>query len=97
MLFPAEAPSLAALRDTIIRHRVSTMWLTAGLFHQIVEGDVLALRGVRQLLAGGDVLSVSHVQRVLAALPGMSADQRVRPDRKHHVQLLLPDPSCERF
>ena len=32
-------------------------------------GEVEALRGVQQLLVGGDVLSVAHIQKALTALP----------------------------
>ena len=52
------------------RDGVTTLWLTAGLFHPLVESRPEALRGVSQLLAGGDVLSAPHVRRALAALPG---------------------------
>ncbi|MCH9648333.1 MAG: amino acid adenylation domain-containing protein, partial [Deltaproteobacteria bacterium] len=47
---------------------VTTLWLTAGLFHQMVEGHLDSLRGVRQLLAGGDALSLSHVRQALEEL-----------------------------
>ena len=62
--------SLANLGDTIQRHRVSTLWLTAGLFHQMVDGELNKLQGVRQLLAGGDVLSVPHVETAARKLAG---------------------------
>src|SRR5436305_3343045 len=52
------------------RHGVTTLWLTAGLFHRMVEENLAGLAPVRQLLAGGDVLSLPHVRRVLAELPG---------------------------
>ena len=51
---------------------VTTLWLTAGLFHSVVESRPEVLRGVSQLLAGGDVLSASHVRRAFAALPGVT-------------------------
>lgn len=60
---------LDALATLIQRHRVSTLWLTAGLMHLLVDERLPALAGVQQLLAGGDVLSPPHVARLLAAHP----------------------------
>ncbi len=62
---PAGAESLAELGEQLRRHGVTTLWLTAGLFHLMVDERVEELRGVRQLLAGGDVLSPGHVERAL--------------------------------
>ena len=70
VVFPAAMPSLAQLGDVIEQHQVTILWLTAGLFHQMVEDHLGSLGSVRQLLAGGDVLSVSHVKRVLEQLDG---------------------------
>jgi len=69
VLFPPRTPSLAELGDFIRNRNITTLWLTAGLFHQMVDERVRDLRGVRQLLAGGDVLSVPHVAKALEALP----------------------------
>ncbi len=69
LLAPGRA-SLEELGAAIARHGVTTLWLTAGLFHQMVEAQLGALLGVRQLLAGGDVLSPAHVARVLGAADG---------------------------
>jgi amino acid adenylation domain-containing protein len=69
-VLPPRQPSLEELGEAIARHGATTLWLTAGLFHQMVEGNLEGLRPVRQLLAGGDVLSPAHVAKVLAALPG---------------------------
>jgi amino acid adenylation domain-containing protein len=70
-LFPPGPPDLRRLGEAIKSHGVTTLWLTAGLFHQMVESHLEHLRPVRQLLAGGDVLSPSHVRRAVAGLPGM--------------------------
>ncbi|MGB6222854.1 amino acid adenylation domain-containing protein [Haloferula sp.] len=62
--------TLAGIARTVREEKVSTLWLTAGLFELMVEEHLDDLRGVRQLLAGGDVLSPSHVKRAFEGLPG---------------------------
>lgn len=57
------------LGKIITGHRVTTLWLTAALFHQMMEQQPAALVGVRQLLAGGDVLSPAIVRKYLE-MPG---------------------------
>lgn len=61
--------SLHDLADAIARNGVTTAWFTAGLFHLLVEHQLDALKGLRQLLAGGDVLSPTSVLRAQMALP----------------------------
>ena len=63
-------PSFEDIGAAIARHGASTLWLTAGLFHLMVEHNLQGLAPLRQLLAGGDVLSPPHVVRALRALPG---------------------------
>src|SRR6185436_5516200 len=70
VLAPAGAPAPAELGETLARHGVTSLWLTAGLFHQMVEESLAGLLPVRQLLSGGDVLSPGHVRRALSGLPG---------------------------
>ncbi|HLN61818.1 MAG TPA: amino acid adenylation domain-containing protein, partial [Symbiobacteriaceae bacterium] len=67
-LMPCGTPSLAELAGAIERFGVTIIWLTAGLFHLMVEQQLDALLQVRQILAGGDVLSVPHVRKVLERL-----------------------------
>ena len=69
VIMPAKFSSLEDLGRTIREHGVTTMWLTAGLFHLFVDERLEDLRPIRQLLAGGDVLSASHVRKVLDRLP----------------------------
>lgn len=69
VLMPPGVNSIAELASTLERCRVDTLWLTAGVFHALVDEELGALAGVRQLLAGGDVLSPAHVGRVKRAHP----------------------------
>ncbi len=65
----AEQPSPDAVATAVKEMSVTTMWLTAGLFHELVDRRPECLASVRHLLAGGDVLSPNHVARALAGLP----------------------------
>jgi amino acid adenylation domain-containing protein len=69
VLAPPEPPSLADLAALLRRQQITTLWLTAGLFHAMVDQELDALAGVRQVLAGGDVLHPAAVRRLLAAFP----------------------------
>ncbi|HEY3478687.1 MAG TPA: condensation domain-containing protein, partial [Streptomyces sp.] len=71
VLAPPGALTLGEIGEVVARYGITTLWLTAGLFHQMVDEALPGLRPVRQLLAGGDVLSPPHVRRVLEELPGI--------------------------
>jgi amino acid adenylation domain-containing protein len=62
-------PSLEDIGSAIARHHVTTLWLTAGMFHLMIDNHLEGLKPLRQLVAGGDVLSPVHVAKVLRALP----------------------------
>ncbi len=67
---PATANSIEDLGEQLRRHGVTTLWLTAGLFHVMVDERLADLSGLRQLLAGGDVLSVPRVERFFRSRRG---------------------------
>jgi amino acid adenylation domain-containing protein len=70
VVFAARTPSLEELGQALEQTRVTTLWLTSALFQLLVENQTQALASIKQLLTGGDILSVSHVKRVLNELPG---------------------------
>jgi amino acid adenylation domain-containing protein len=72
VIMPPQPPSLQEIGDHIREHKVTTMWLTAGLFHLFVDQRLEDLRPLRQLLAGGDSLSCTHVRKVLEDLPHLT-------------------------
>jgi amino acid adenylation domain-containing protein len=70
VVMASEKPSLEELGRVISQTGVTTLWLTAGLFHLMVDERLEDLSKVEQLLAGGDVLSASHVRRYIEASRG---------------------------
>ncbi|HMB53139.1 MAG TPA: amino acid adenylation domain-containing protein, partial [Thermoanaerobaculia bacterium] len=71
-LAPPGRLSLADLSAAVGRFGVSHAWWTAGLFHQLIDEAPEALAPLRQVLAGGDVLSPEHVARLVAARPDLA-------------------------
>ncbi|MFP2934335.1 non-ribosomal peptide synthetase, partial [Pyxidicoccus sp. 3LG] len=65
VVFPAHTPTLEELARFLTNHSVSTLWLTAALFDQMMAQHPESLDGVRQLLAGGDILPVARVRQRL--------------------------------
>ncbi|MBG0567780.1 non-ribosomal peptide synthetase [Actinoplanes aureus] len=62
---------VATLRRLLTDHEITGLHLTAGLFRVVVEEDPDCLAGVRELLAGGDVVPAPAVRAVLERFPGL--------------------------
>ncbi len=56
-----------AIKTTIGKHDISTMWLTSPLFTQVAARDVTVFQDLENLLVGGDVLSPPHIEKVREA------------------------------
>jgi aspartate racemase len=68
VLLPGNFVSPSELGEVIHKHGISTLWLTASLYNAVIDQAPEALSGVRQLLIGGEALSVSHVRKGLSLL-----------------------------
>jgi amino acid adenylation domain-containing protein len=66
VVLPPHLPSLSELAETIQKERVTTAWFTSGFFNQIVDEQPEALKPLRQVLTGGDVLSPLHIKKALS-------------------------------
>ncbi|MGH8076804.1 MAG: amino acid adenylation domain-containing protein, partial [Lysobacter sp.] len=64
-------PTGAGLAASIREHQVTTTLLTAALLNAVIDEDPLHLAGLRELLSGGEAMSVDHVRRLRAALPAL--------------------------
>ncbi|MDH6578815.1 amino acid adenylation domain-containing protein [Kitasatospora sp. MAP5-34] len=65
-LFPGE------LRGLVESAGVDTVWLTASLFNLFVDEDLDCFAGVRQVMTGGERLSVPHVRSFVGRHPQVS-------------------------
>lgn len=69
ILFPEQVPTAKSIGTAIHKHKVTILWLTASLFNAVIDEAPETLLGIKQLLIGGEALSVAHVRRALAMLP----------------------------
>ncbi|MGW7276673.1 amino acid adenylation domain-containing protein, partial [Streptomyces sp. NPDC054864] len=67
----ARVLSVAELGTLVRTHKVTVLWVTTGLFHEVVDADVTMLRGLRMVMTGGDVLSPRHFRTVVEQAPGV--------------------------
>ena len=69
VLYPGGVPNLKTLGEVIKHYQVTTLWLTASLFNTVIDDAPEILRPIRQLLIGGEALSVTHVRQAHEQLP----------------------------
>ncbi|MGB8508029.1 MAG: condensation domain-containing protein, partial [Pyrinomonadaceae bacterium] len=67
VVMSAGTPSPDELAQVVVSEGVTTLWLTSGLLPEMIDTQLESLLGLRELLAGGDVLSPMHVAKYVAA------------------------------
>lgn len=65
VIMPPGQVSLDQIGEALAKYQVTTLWLTVGLFNLMVDYQLTSLKSLRQLLVGGDVVSVPHVLKVI--------------------------------
>ncbi|WP_340679281.1 amino acid adenylation domain-containing protein [Paraglaciecola sp.] len=71
VLYPGQGLDPNLFAQQIEQHQISILWLTAALFHLIANRYLEALKPVKTLLAGGDVLQPNLVRKVIEGIPGI--------------------------
>jgi len=72
VIFPDRWPEFDKLEEVIRQHRVTCLWLTTGLFNQIIDHRPQTLSSARSVLIGGEALSAGHVKRAMEILPHLA-------------------------
>ncbi len=67
---PPGNASVLEIAALLREQRVTTAFFTTGLFHLLVDECLEDLSGLRQIVAGGDVMSPSRARRLMRVLPG---------------------------
>ncbi|MCC5645815.1 amino acid adenylation domain-containing protein [Nostoc sp. CHAB 5824] len=70
VLYPGKIPTPGDLSRIIQEQGVNVLFLTTALFNLMIDTMPEALSGIKQLLFGGESVSVPHVRRALELLPG---------------------------
>jgi amino acid adenylation domain-containing protein len=92
VLVPGSVPSPTALAAAIREHGVTTLWLTASLFNGLMDEAPEMLRGLEELLIGGEALSLPHVRRAFERLPGIRIANGYGPTENTTFTCCYPIP-----
>jgi len=71
VLYTGEVLDPNLFKQHVAQYDITVLWLTAALFHLFVDKCLDALRPLRVLLAGGDVLHPQAVRAVLDEIDGL--------------------------
>ena len=69
VLYPGWVPAPSEVGRIIESNEVNILWMTSSLFNAVIDSMPEILRGVRQLMIGGEALSETHVRKALELLP----------------------------
>ena len=69
VIYGNHIPEFIRIQAFIETYEISCLWLTAALFNAIIDEAPEILNGIKYLLTGGEVLSVSHIMKAQQYLP----------------------------
>ncbi|MGK5500866.1 non-ribosomal peptide synthetase [Streptomyces sp. URMC 125] len=69
VIYPPGTVAMHELAAYLEKERITTLWLTTGLFHRLVDDHLDSMAGLRQMLGGGEPLSPLHMNTLHRAYP----------------------------
>ncbi|WP_233899380.1 non-ribosomal peptide synthetase, partial [Tenacibaculum piscium] len=60
------------LKTVLLENKVTTLWMTASWFHQVVEEDISAFSSLSYLLVGGDTVLFNYTNKIKEAYPELT-------------------------
>ncbi|WP_309384636.1 non-ribosomal peptide synthetase [Cerasicoccus frondis] len=92
VIMPDEAPDIADYAKVIAQENITVLWLTAGLFHVIMDEDPTIFSNLKTLMSGGDVVSPKHVSRLYATCPHVNFINGYGPTENTTFSCTWPAP-----
>ncbi|WP_206795357.1 non-ribosomal peptide synthetase [Amycolatopsis sp. MtRt-6] len=71
VIYQPGTPALHELADCLEAERVTTLWMTTGLMHRMIDGHLDRLGGLRHFLGGGEALSPVLINRLHRTYPDL--------------------------
>ncbi|WP_207935933.1 non-ribosomal peptide synthetase [Actinomadura sp. KC216] len=71
VIYRPGTPALHELADFLEEEQITTLWMTTGLLHRMVDGHLDRLGGLRQFLGGGEALSPVLINRLHRTYPDL--------------------------
>lgn len=84
--------TLEGIEDSVHSQGVTTLWLTSSLFNTFITEKPDSLKLVKQLLTGGEALSVPHVRKALSVLSGTALFNGYGPTENTTFTTVYPIP-----
>ncbi|WP_433399669.1 amino acid adenylation domain-containing protein [Streptomyces sp. CA-146814] len=69
VVYPPGTVAMHELAAFLEEEGITTLWLTTGLFHRLVDDHLDSMAGLRQMLGGGEPLSPLHMNTLRQAYP----------------------------
>lgn len=80
----------STLKEQIDRFQINTMWLTSSLFNHLLDQHPAIFSNLEYLLAGGDVLSTKHINKLKEAYPKLNILNGYGPTENTTFSLVHP-------
>ncbi len=93
--YPYKDLRLESFGDFLLAKKVSVLWLGSSLFNTVIDTYPNALSSIKQLLVGGESLSVSHINKALTLLPDTQIINGYGPTENTTFTCCYPVPKGE--
>ncbi len=74
----------------LVENKITIIWLTAGLFNQLVDSNVLMFQNLKYLVTGGDIASAQHFNKFKENCPDVILENLYGPTENTTFSTFYP-------